>query len=68
MLGMRKKNERKTPHTRKTLHLNLNTINLFVTFLLTRKITGKAVKKQLKPGIKSRNFLEATNMNLIINL
>jgi hypothetical protein len=68
MLGIRKKNERKTPHTRKTLHLNSNTINSFVTFLQIRKIKGRVVKKRLKPGTKSRNFLEAINMNLIINL
>lgn len=66
MLGMRKKNENKTPHSRKKLHPNLNTINSLVTSLLIRKIKVKVVQKQLKPGIRSRNFLEATNMNLIM--
>ena len=60
---MRKKNEKKILPIRKTLHLNLNTINLFETFLLIQIIKGKVVMKRLKPGIKSKNFLEAINMN-----
>ena len=63
MLGMRKKNERKTLRTRKKSHLNLSIINLSVTFLLIRIIKEKAVKKRLKPGIKLRDFLEATSIS-----
>jgi len=62
MLGMRKKSERKPPPTKRTLHLNSNTINSFVTFLKTRKIKAKDAKKRLKPGMKLRNVLEATNI------
>ncbi|OHY73452.1 hypothetical protein BCV52_26605 [Priestia aryabhattai] len=65
---MRKNSERKIPHARKKLLLNLNTINSFKTFMLTRKIKGKVVKKRLKPGILSRKFLEAINTSLIIKL
>lgn len=58
---------KKTLRIRKTLHLNLNTTFSFVTFLLTQKTKGKVVKKQLKPGMKRRNFLEAINIYLIIS-
>jgi hypothetical protein len=63
MLGMRKKNEKKSPHTRKSSNLNLNIINLFGIFLLTQKIKEKVVMKRLKPGIESKNFLEVINIS-----
>lgn len=56
---------KKTLRTRKSLHPNLNIINLFVTFLPTPKIKEKVVKKRLKPGMKLENFLEAINIRLI---
>ena len=55
--------EKKILPTRKTLHPGLNTINSFETFLMTQIIKGKVEKKPLKPGMKSRNNLEVTNMN-----
>ena len=56
-------NGRKTLPIRKPSHLNLNTINLFEIFLLTQKIRGKVVTRRLRPGIKSKSFLEGINMN-----
>lgn len=66
LLGMKKKSGRKIRHIRKKLVLNLNIINLLVTFSLIQTIKGKLVKKRLRPGTTLRNFLGVTNICLII--
>lgn len=62
-----KEEERKTHRTRNKFLLNLSIINLFVIFLMIRLIKGKVEKKQLKLGIRLKNFQEAINTYLILD-
>lgn len=66
MPGMKKNNDRKTHPTKRKLLLNLNTISSHVIFSRILTIKGKVVKKQLKRGMRLRNYRGAVHIGLVI--